>query len=74
MATNKAKFNVSDVVISAPSFSKQPKHGRNDHVGGNAAYHMSINILYVVTEVTQNGGLRLKGFTLVVSQSDVVLA
>ena len=52
---------------------KAKRLGRTMFVGRAAAY-LHLGEAYVVTEVTINGGVRLRGFTLTVSQDDLKLS
>lgn len=53
--------------------AKARKEGRSFFTG-NAAAYMHLDEAYVITRITPNGGLRLRGFAATVSPRDVRLS
>ena len=86
MSENDSMFKPGDKVESIFSVDEQAVcRNRDDEKAkklgklpgtfiGNASAYMHTDEAYVVENITETGGLRLRGFTLQVSQNDVRLS
>ena len=71
----KRKMSAEEAQLRADQdIEKARKRGRHAHHVGNAATYLHTNQAYRIEEIRENGGLRLKGFTLVVASDEVIPA